>query len=67
MRDAFDLYRELDAYDDARPAPDVVHAYLLAAGVSNGNQQMIDHAFAAAGLTDRLDSLLSVEDVGAQA
>lgn len=66
MRDALlDLYRELDAYDDARPALDAVQAAGLPAAVlSNGNQQMIDHAFAAAGLTDRLDSLLSVEDVG---
>ena len=66
MRDALlDLYRELDAYDDAHPALDAVHAAGLPAAVlSNGNQQMIDHAFAAAGLTDRLDSLLSVEDVG---
>ena len=66
MRDALlDLYRELDAYDDARLALDAVHAAGLPAAVlSNGNQQMIDHAFAAAGLTDRLDSLLSVEDVG---
>ena len=66
MRDALlDLYRELDAYDDARPALDAVQAAGLPAAVlSNGNQQMIDHAFAAAGLTDSLDSLLSVEDVG---
>ena len=66
MRDALlDLYRELDAYDDSHPALDAVHAAGLPAAVlSNGNQQMIDHAFAAAGLTDRLDSLLSVEDVG---
>lgn len=66
MRDALlDLYRELDAYDDARLALDAVHAAGLPAAVlSNGNQQMIDHAFATARLTDRLDSLLSVEDVG---
>ena len=66
MRTALlDLYRELDAYADVRPALDAVHAAGLPAAVlSNGNQQMIDHAFAAAGLTDRLDSLLSVEDVG---
>ena len=66
MREALlDLYRELDAYEDARPALDAVHAAGIPAAVlSNGNQQMIDHAFAAAGLTDRLDSLLSVEDVG---
>ena len=66
MREALlDLYRELDAFADARPALDAVHAAGLPAAVlSNGNQQMIDHAFAAAGLTHRLDSLLSVEDVG---
>ena len=66
MRTALlDLYRELDAYQDARPALDAVYkAGLPAAVLSNGNQQMLNHAFAAAGLTDRLDSLLSVEDVG---
>ena len=66
MRSALlDLYRELDAYADARPALNAVHAAGLPAAVlSNGNQQMIDHAFAATGLTDRLDSLLSAEDVG---
>ena len=66
MRSALlDLYRELDAYQDARPALDAVYeAGLPAAVLSNGNQQMLNHAFAAAGLTDRLDSLLSVEDVG---
>tara|TARA_B100000900_G_scaffold339606_1_gene302140 strand:+ start:470 stop:1150 length:681 start_codon:yes stop_codon:yes gene_type:complete len=65
MRTALlNLYRELDAYADARPALDAVHAAGLPAAVlSNGDQQMIDHAFAAAGLTDRLDSLLSVDDV----
>lgn len=66
MREALlDLYRELDAYDDARPALDAVQAAGIPAAVlSNGNQEMIDRAFAAAALTDRLDSLLSVEDVG---
>ena len=66
MREALlDLYRELDAYHDARPALDAVHAAGIPAAVlSNGNQEMIDRAFAAAALTDRLDSLLSVEDVG---
>ena len=60
-----DLYRELDAYKDARPALDAVHKVGLPAAVlSNGNQQMLNHAFAAAGLADRLDSLLSVDDVG---
>ena len=65
MRTALlDLYRELDAYADARPALDKVYAVGLPAAVlSNGDQQMIDHAFASAGLIDRLDSLLSVEDV----
>jgi len=60
-----DLYRELDAYDDARLALDAVHAAGLPAAVlSNGNQEMVDHAFSAAGLIDMLDSLISVEDVG---
>lgn len=60
-----DLYRELDAYQDARPALDAVYkAGLPAAVLSNGNQQMLDHAFTAASLIGRLDSLLSVDDVG---
>lgn len=60
-----ELYRELDAYDDVGLALDAVQtAGIPAAVLSNGNQDMLDHAFAAAGLSDRLDSLLSVQDVG---
>ncbi len=60
-----DLYRCLDAYDDARPALDAVAAAGLPAAVlSNGNHEMLARAFDAAGLTGSLDKLLSVEDAG---
>ena len=65
MRTALlDLYRELDAYQDARPALDAVYkAGLPAAVLSNGNQQMLNHAFAAADLTDKLDlSLIHISE-----
>ena len=65
MRTALlDLYRELTLMLMSGQLDAVHAAGLPAAVLSNGNQQMIDHAFAAAGLTHRLDSLLSVEDVG---
>ena len=61
-----DLYRKLDAYADAAPALAAVRtAGLPGAVLSNGNQDMLDTAFAAAGLKHSLDSLLSVQDVGA--
>ena len=66
MREALlDLYRKLDAYKDAAPALAAAQtAGLPAAVLSNGNQDMLETAFRAAGLTDSLDSLLSVDDVG---
>ena len=59
------LYRELSAYEDAIIALDAVaEKGLPAAVLSNGNHDMLKTAFTAAGLMDRLDALLSVEDVG---
>lgn len=57
-------YRDLDAY----PEVPTVLTRLRAAGqrtaiFSNGNQSMLDRAVASAGLTGRLDAVLSVDDV----
>ncbi len=59
------LYRQLAAYDDAITILD----HMGAAGVprallSNGNQEMLSEAVAAAGLDSALEAVLSVEDVG---
>ncbi|MCE4223021.1 haloacid dehalogenase type II [Methylobacterium sp. C25] len=59
-----DAYRDLDAY----PEVPTILTRLRAAGqrtaiFSNGNQSMLDRAVASAGLTDRLDAVLSVDDV----
>ena len=66
MREALlHLYRELAPYEDAAIALEAVAAKGLPAAVlSNGNYEMLHTAFTAAGLMDRLDTLLSVEDVG---
>ncbi len=60
-----DLYRQLDAYEDAGHVLDKVQqAGLPAAVLSNGNHAMLRQSFDSAGLTQKLDKLLSVEDVG---
>ena len=64
-KDLLDLYWSLAAYDEV-PA---MLAALKAAGLntailSNGSPDMLDGAVASAGLTDRLDAVLSVESVG---
>ena len=66
MRGALlNLYRKLAAYEDAELALDAVAAKGLPAAVlSNGNHDMLETAFRAAGLIGKLDALLSVEDVG---
>lgn len=57
------LYRELSAYEDAIIALDAVaEKGLPAAVLSNGNHDMLKTAFTAAGLMNKLDALLSVED-----
>jgi 2-haloacid dehalogenase len=58
-----DAYRVLDAY----PEVPAMLARLRAKGLrtaifSNGNQAMVDRAVASAGLGDRLDAVISVED-----
>ncbi|GLS46042.1 2-haloacid dehalogenase [Methylobacterium brachythecii] len=59
-----DAYRALDAYPEV---PDVLsrlrEAGLRIAILSNGNQAMLDRAVSSAGLADRLDAVLSVDDV----
>jgi 2-haloacid dehalogenase len=56
-------YRELGAYADAAPTLAALRAQgKRTAVLSNGNQNMLEAAFAAAGLTPLLDALLSVED-----
>ena len=60
-----DLYWELDAY----PEVPNVQSTLKKSGIqtailSNGTPAMLDAATASAGIGDRLDALLSVEDVG---
>ena len=60
-----DLYLRLDAY---REVPEVLGrlkaAGLTTAILSNGAPKMLDAAVRSAGLADRLDHVLSVEDVG---
>jgi len=66
MRDALlDLYRRLDAYDEVPKVLDAIDAAGLPAAIlSNGNHQMLFDAFTHAGLIDRFDAMISVEDVG---
>lgn len=60
-----DEYLTLDAYPDAAPALDRLRAAgLRTAILSNGSPRMLDAATRSAGLADRLDAVLSVEDVG---
>jgi 2-haloacid dehalogenase len=63
--DLLSLYRTLDAYSEVPAMLDALDkAGLPAAVLSNGNYDMLAHAFSAAGLSSRLAGLLSVEDVG---
>jgi 2-haloacid dehalogenase len=59
------LYRELGAYDDAKP---LLAALRLArrptAILSNGSPDMLASAVAAAGLGEFVDHVISIEDVG---
>lgn len=63
--------RLLEAYRVLKPYPEVAGtlARLEAAGIrsavlSNGSRAMLDAAFGAAGLTNRLDAILSADSVG---
>lgn len=59
------LYLELDAYDDVKPALEALRAKgLKTAILSNGNPYMLDAAVKSAGIDDILDAALSIEDVG---
>lgn len=60
-----DLYRTLDAYEEVDATLATLHAAgLTTAILSNGSPGMLDAAVRSARLEDRLDAVLSVEDVG---
>src|SRR3546814_7196075 len=57
------LYRSLDAYEEAGATLDALkEAGLATAILSNGSPSMLEAAVRSAGLQDRLDAVLSVED-----
>lgn len=59
------LYDRLDAYPDAAATLEALRtAGLSTAILSNGSPAMLDAAVEHAGLRDRLDAVLSVDDVG---
>lgn len=64
--DLLSLYRVIEAYDDGRDILEAIgnETTLSRAILSNGNQDMLTTATQAAGLTDHLEALLSVEEVG---
>ena len=60
------LYLELAAYPEVKPLLGRLQAAgLKTAILSNGSPPMLEAAVASAGLGDRLDALISVEEVGA--
>ncbi|MBM6592428.1 haloacid dehalogenase type II [Microvirga pudoricolor] len=60
-----DAYRALDAYDDVTDVLDALRARGLKTGIlSNGDPGMLADAVASAGLSDRLDEVLSVDEAG---
>jgi 2-haloacid dehalogenase len=60
-----DAYRTLRTYDDATATLDALRERgAKTAVLSNGNHTMLEAAFASAGLSSRLDALLSADDVG---
>jgi 2-haloacid dehalogenase len=60
--DLLAAYRTLAAFGDVQPALTALKARSLRLGIlSNGTRAMLQEAFSAAGLTDQLDPLLSVE------
>lgn len=59
------LYLQLDAYPDARTGLGALkEAGFTTAILSNGSPEMLAAAVESAGLDDRLDAVLSIEDVG---
>jgi 2-haloacid dehalogenase len=64
-KDLLDLYWNLAAYDEVPAMLSALKsAGLNTAILSNGSPDMLDGAVASAGLTDRLDAVLSVESIG---
>lgn len=60
-----DLYMRLDCYPEVRETLDRLRAVgLKTAILSNGAPPMLDSAVSNAGLSDKLDAILTVEDVG---
>ena len=64
LRDALlDLYRTLQAYPEAGSVLEMLKAAgVKTAVLSNGNHQMLEDAFSAAGLRQQIGALLSAED-----
>ena len=63
--DLLSLYEKLDAYSEVSVMLDALEKVGIPAAVlSNGDKDMLEKAFSAAGLSSRLSALLSVEDVG---
>jgi 2-haloacid dehalogenase len=59
------LYLTLEAYPDVAPCLEALRAAGFATAIlSNGEPAMLDAAVASAGLTELLDAVLSVEEVG---
>jgi 2-haloacid dehalogenase len=59
------LYRELDAYPEVPAVLDALRAGGRGTAIlSNGSPEMLAAAVGSAGLADRLDAVLSVEEVG---
>ncbi|MEM8796975.1 MAG: haloacid dehalogenase type II, partial [Pseudomonadota bacterium] len=60
-----EAYYTLDAYDDVAPCLDALKAKGFATAIlSNGSPDMLEAATKSAGLVDKLDAVLSVNDVG---
>jgi 2-haloacid dehalogenase len=64
-RELMDLYMRLDAYPDAVEALQQLTAQGFATAIlSNGSPAMLEAAVASARLADRLDHVISIEEVG---
>lgn len=64
-RNLMELYLSLDAYPEVKDTlSKLKRAGLKTAILSNGNPRMLDAAVGSAGLSEHLDEVLSVEDVG---
>jgi len=64
-KELIDAYFTLSAYDDVAPCLDALQAKgFKTAILSNGSMDMLDAAVNSAGISDKLDAVLSVEEVG---